>query len=93
VSELYLVKGFIRKKKSAVLGDLSIIKSKLQPVCDGFLGIPAGWESYVTPRQPIGVRWGGWGSHREFPQLPIGRLGVMFDSKLHSYTLFYSHLD
>jgi hypothetical protein len=30
--------------ENAVLGDFSIIKSKLQPVCDGFLGIPAVWN-------------------------------------------------
>jgi hypothetical protein len=45
-----------------------------------FLCIPAGWESYMTPRQPIGVRCttGCGGSRRESSILPIVHLGAIY---------------
>ncbi len=55
--------------------------------------IPASWESYMTPRPPIGVRWKNEGSCRESPLLPPGRLGVIYDSQPHGYALFLSHPD
>ncbi len=56
-----------------------------------FLCILAGWESYMTHRWPTGMRHGGRGSHRETSLLPIGRLGVIYDSESHGYALFCSH--
>jgi hypothetical protein len=56
-----------------------------------FLCILDGLELYLTPRQPTGG--GGGDSHREFFLLPIGRLGVVYDSQPHGYILFYSHPD
>jgi hypothetical protein len=41
----------------------------------------------MTPRQIIGVRGGG-GLHRESALLPIGRLGVIYDSQPHGYALY-----
>ncbi len=32
-------------------------------------------------------------SHRESSLLTIGHLGIIYDSQLHGYALFYSHLD
>ncbi len=43
----------------------------------------------MTPRQPIGACWGRRGSHREASLLPIGRLGVIYDSQPHGYSLFF----
>jgi hypothetical protein len=59
---------------------------------------PAGSHIWETPRQPIEVRRRGWGSllggpRREPSQLPIGWLGVIYDSQPHVNTLFYSHPD
>jgi hypothetical protein len=42
----------------------------------------------MTPRQPIGVWQGKGSSHRESFPLPIGHLGVIYDSQPHGYTLF-----
>jgi hypothetical protein len=53
-----------------------------------FLFILVGWESYMTPRQPIGVQQGEGGSHMESSLLPIGHLGVILNSQPHCYALF-----
>jgi hypothetical protein len=42
----------------------------------------------MTPRRPIGMRQKRGGSHRESSLLPIGRLGVIYDSQPHGYALF-----
>ncbi len=42
----------------------------------------------MTPRRPIGVQRGGGGSHMEFSLLPIGRLGIIYDSQLNGYAFF-----
>ncbi len=43
----------------------------------------------MTPRRRIGVRWRGWSLRRESSQLPIGRLGVIYDYQRHGNTLFF----
>jgi hypothetical protein len=58
-----------------------------------FLCILASWESYMTPRQAIGVRQGEGSCHRESSLLPIGRLGVIYDSQPQGYALFIGHPD
>jgi hypothetical protein len=42
----------------------------------------------MTLRQPIGALQGRGGSHRESSLLPIGRPGVIYNSKPYGYTLF-----
>jgi hypothetical protein len=44
-------------------------------------------------RRQIGSAPGSGGSRRESFLLPIGRLGVIYDSQPHGYALFYSHPD
>jgi hypothetical protein len=46
----------------------------------------------VTPRRPIEVRQRERESYRESSLLPVGRLGVMYDSQRHGYVLFYIFL-
>ncbi len=58
-----------------------------------FLSIPAAWESYMAPRRSIRVSRGEGFFHREFSLLPIGCLGVIYDSQPQGYTLFYNHLE
>jgi hypothetical protein len=36
----------------------------------------------------MGVQPGGGGSHMEFSLLPIGRLGIIYDSQLNGYAFF-----
>jgi hypothetical protein len=43
----------------------------------------------MTPRRPTGVRWGGGDFNRESSLLPIGHLGVIYDSKPIGYALFF----
>ncbi len=53
-----------------------------------FFCIPASWESYMAPRQPIGVR-GGWGELSQGSSLlPIGRQGVIYDSLPHGCAFY-----
>jgi hypothetical protein len=42
----------------------------------------------MTPRQKIGVHGGG-SLHRESALLPIGCLGVVYDSQPHGYALYF----
>ncbi len=81
--ELYLVKGFLFKK--CCFADFSIKKLKLPPVSGDVLCILADWESYLTPRRQIGVLQEEGGSQRESSLLPIGHLGVIYDSQPHGY--------
>ncbi len=57
-----------------------------------FLCIPAGWETYMTPRRQVEVRQGEGGSHRESSLLSIDCLGIIYDSQLHGFAV-YSHPD
>jgi hypothetical protein len=43
----------------------------------------------MTPRRPSEVYRRGWGSRRESSLLPIGRLGVKYDSQPHGNALFF----
>jgi hypothetical protein len=87
VFELYLVKEFYQT--NVILGNFQSKSKSIHLFVLVFLCILASWESYLTHRQPIGL-WqvGGGGSHRESSLLPIGCLGVIYDSQLHGYALF-----
>jgi hypothetical protein len=43
----------------------------------------------MTPRRPIGVGQGDGGSQRKSSLLPVGRLGVIYDSQPHRFALFF----
>jgi hypothetical protein len=86
VLEFYLGKGFCLK--NAVLGDFAMKSKSCLLFVVVFVCFLAGWESYMTPRRPIGVKRGRGGSHRESSLLPIGRLRVLQDSQPHGYALF-----
>jgi hypothetical protein len=47
------------------------------------------WESYMTPRQPTGVRRRGWGFLQGVLPASIGRQGVINGSQLHCNALFF----
>jgi hypothetical protein len=83
--ELYLVKGFLYKND--VLGDFSVRKQELPPVCWSVFMYSD--DSQATNKSGVG----GGGSQKESSLLPIGHLGVMYDFQLHNYALFYSHPD
>ncbi len=77
MSELYLAKSFYQQ--NAVLGDFTIKKEELLPVCGGLfvysgqLGVI--YDSQAANRSAAGGR----GLSREFSVLPIGLLGVIYD--------------
>jgi hypothetical protein len=85
-------KGF--HHKNVVLGDFSIKSKSIHLFVVVFLCIQTGWESYMTPRRPVGVSQGGVGAlagSSLFFLLVAWESYLVPGAQLH--TFFYSYRD
>jgi hypothetical protein len=91
--KFYILLKVLLYKKYTVSCDFSIQKYEFPSVLSVFfvysgkLGVM--YDSQMTNRSASG----GEGFHREIYLLPIGHLGVIYESQLHCYTFFSSHPD
>jgi hypothetical protein len=91
VLELFLVKVFYFK--NAVLGGFQSKKVRASTFLLVFLWIPAGWESYMTPKWPIWVPQGGGGFSQSVLPASYWSHGSRIGLPAARHALFYSHPD